>query len=74
MSNLSKPNLSEPKIEAYSENRNTTRRGTEPAPPEAAKALRGTQTIEGIREATEARRKQSASWTNRDTGPRSGGK
>ena len=68
MGNDSKPNLNEPKIEAYSEYRNTTRRGSEPAPPEAAKALRGTTTIEGIREAAEARRQQSASWSTRDTG------
>lgn len=63
----------EPKIEQYSEYRNTTRKGSEPAPPDAAKALRGTNTIAGIREAAEARRAQSASWSTRDVGPRSPG-
>jgi hypothetical protein len=73
MSDASKPNLNEPKIEQYSEYRNTTRRGSEPAPPDAAKALKGTTTIEGIREAAEARRQQSRSWADRDIGPRSSG-
>ena len=63
----------EPKIEQYSEYRNTTRKGNEPAPPAAAKALKGTNTIEGIREAAEARRQQSRSWSTRDVGPRSSG-
>ena len=70
MGKFSEPNLNPPKIEQYFEYRNTTRRGSEPAPPDAAKALRGTNTIEEIREATEARRAQSASWAKRPTTPR----
>jgi hypothetical protein len=62
---------SPPPIEQYSEYRNTTRRGSEPAPPDAAKALRGTTTLEGIKQATEARRQQSRSWSTRDVGPQS---
>jgi hypothetical protein len=62
---------SPPPIEQRGEYRNTTRRGSEPAPPAAATALKGTQTIEGIREAAEARRRQSASWSDRDVGPQS---
>jgi hypothetical protein len=64
-----KPTLAPPKIEQFGEFKNTTRRGDEPRPPDAARALRGTQTIEGIREAAEARRRQSASWATRDVGP-----
>jgi hypothetical protein len=73
MTDASKPNLETPKIEQVSEYRNTTRRGSEPAPPDAAKALKGTTTREGIEQAAEARRQQSRSWADRDVGPRSSG-
>lgn len=53
MGNDSKPNLETPKIEQVSGYRNSTRQGSQPAPPDAAKALRGTNTIEGIRQASE---------------------
>jgi hypothetical protein len=69
MSDASKPNLETPKIEQVSEYRDSTRTGSQPPPPDAARALKGTQTIEGIREATEARRQQSNSWSTRDVGP-----
>ena len=62
-----------PPIQQRGEYRVTTRQGSQPAPPAAAAALKGTQTIEGIREAAEARRRQSASWSTRDIGPRSSG-
>jgi hypothetical protein len=65
MGNASKADLNAPKIEQVSEYRNTTRRGSEPAPPRAAEFGKGATSIEQIREATEARREQSASWTNR---------
>lgn len=73
MENHHEPNLNPPKIEQVSEYRNSTRRAGEAAPPDAAKALKGTQTIEGIREAAEARRQQSRSWSTRDIGPRTSG-
>lgn len=64
---------SPPPIEQRGEYRVTTRRGTEPAPPDAATALKGTTTREGIEQAAAARRQQSRSWSTRDTGPRSSG-
>jgi hypothetical protein len=69
MSDLSKPNLNPPVVEQRGEYRVTTNQGRQPQPPAAATALKGTQTIEGIREAAEARRRQSASWATRDVGP-----
>ena len=68
MSDLSKPNTNPPNIEQVSEFRRTTNRGSQPAPPRAAEFGKGATNIEQIREATEARRKQSASWSTRDTG------
>jgi hypothetical protein len=65
---------SPPPIEQVSEYRNTTRTGSQPPPPAGAQFGKGMRTIQEIEEATSARRKQSASWSNRDTGPRSGGK
>jgi hypothetical protein len=38
--------------------------------PEAAKALRGTNTLEGIKQATEARRRHNESLSRGYTGPR----
>jgi hypothetical protein len=58
-----------PNIEQVSEFRRTMNRGSEPAPPRAAEFGKGATSIEQIREATEARRQQSALWTNRDKGP-----
>jgi hypothetical protein len=68
MSDLSKPNLNPPVIEQRGEYRVTTRQGSQPAPPDAARALKGTQTLQGIQDACDARRKQSESWSMRDTG------
>jgi hypothetical protein len=67
---IDKQPASPPPIEQRGEYRVTTRQGSQPAPPDAATALKGTQTIEGIREACEARRQQSESCRYRDTGPR----
>jgi hypothetical protein len=58
-----------PPIEQISEFRNTTRQGSQPLPPDAATALKGTTTREGIEQAAEARRQQSRSWSERDVGP-----
>lgn len=63
---------SPPPIEQISEFRNSTRRAGEAAPPRAAQFGKGARNLDEIREATEARRRQSASWTNRDIGPRTG--
>jgi hypothetical protein len=73
MSDLSKPNLNPPVVEQRGEYRVTTRQGSQPAPPDAARALKGTQTLQGIQDACDARRKQSASWSTRDTGPKTPG-
>jgi hypothetical protein len=66
---MSKPNLNPPNIEQVSEYRRTTNQGSQPQPPRAAQYGKGASGIEQIREATEARRKQSASWSTRDVGP-----
>jgi hypothetical protein len=58
-----------PPIEQRGEYRVSTRQGTQPLPPDAATALKGTNSIEGIRQAAEARRQQSNSWATRDVGP-----
>jgi hypothetical protein len=71
MSDLSRPNLETPKIEQRGEYRVTTNRGSQPQPPDAATALKGTQTREGIEQAAEARRQNSRSWSTRDVGPQS---
>jgi hypothetical protein len=60
---------SPPPIEQVSEYKNSTRRPGEAAPPRAAEFGKGATSIEQVREATEARRRQSASWVNRNTGP-----
>ena len=64
----SKPTLTPPKVEQVSEYRVTTNQGSQPQPPAAAMALKGTQTLEGIKQAAEVRRQQSKSWRNRDVG------
>jgi hypothetical protein len=69
MSDYHKADTSPPNVEQVSEYRRTTNRGSQPQPPAAATALKGTTTRQGIEEAASARRQQSASWTNRDTGP-----
>ena len=58
-----------PPIEQRGEYRVSTRQGSQPLPPDAATALKGTQTREGIEQAAEARRQQSRSWSERDVGP-----
>jgi hypothetical protein len=61
----------EPKIEQVSEYRNTTRRGSEPAPPKAARFGVGASNIKDITDACAARRQQSSSLSTRDVGPQS---
>jgi hypothetical protein len=67
------PNLGAPKVEQVSEYRNSTRRAGEAAPPRAAEFGKGATNINEIREAAEARRKQSESWRYRDVGKRTPG-
>jgi hypothetical protein len=67
---MHKPNLNPVNVEQVSEYRRTTNRGTEPQPPRAAQFRKGASNIEQIREATDARRRQSNS-SDRYTGPRS---
>jgi hypothetical protein len=52
----SRPNTATPKIERHSEYRGNSA-------PDAARALRGTTTLEGIKQATEARRANSEAWS-----------
>jgi hypothetical protein len=66
---MHKRNLAPPRVEQVSEFRHTTNRGSEPQPPRAAQFGKGATNIEQIRDATEARRQQSASWSTRDVGP-----
>ena len=58
------------RIEQVSEYRNSTRRGSEPAPPKAARFGVGASSAQEIAEASAARRQQSNSWSNRFTGNR----
>jgi hypothetical protein len=67
MGKFSEPNFNKPQIEQVSEFRNTTRRGSEPAPPRASEFAKGARTVAEIHEAAEARREQSKSWANRDS-------
>ena len=70
MQNFHKSNTDKPNVEQVSEFRNTTRRGSEPAPPKAARFGVGASNVNEIAEAATARRQQSNSWSNRFTGNR----
>jgi hypothetical protein len=69
MGDYHKADTNPPNIEQVSEFRRTTNRAGQPQPPKAAEFGKGATDMQQIREATEARRQQSESWRNRDTGP-----